>query len=156
MSAVVALFYLRWRKVGTEFSQETAASDSDDDSCCSAITVIQISVSSFTFTGGLLPHQFSLDHLSSWHHLWDFKSRTRGQPGKERSRAVWGLDPVSQTKSQSLTLIRFTHVVANFIYLTERDRPNLRWRLTQWKTVLKHEVGLLSTKNCLALRQNLA
>ena len=32
MSAMLALFYLRSRKVGTEFSQETAASDSDDDS----------------------------------------------------------------------------------------------------------------------------
>ena len=56
--------------------------------CCSAIIVIQISINSFTFTGGLLPHQFSLDHPSSWHHLWDFKSRTREQPGLERSRAV--------------------------------------------------------------------
>ena len=32
MSAMLALFYLRSRKVGTEFSQETAVSDSDDDS----------------------------------------------------------------------------------------------------------------------------
>ena len=31
MSAIVALFYLRSRKVGTDFSQETTASDSDDD-----------------------------------------------------------------------------------------------------------------------------
>ena len=156
MSVVVALFYLRWRKVGTELSQETAASDSDDDSCYSAIIVIQISASSSTLTGGLLPHQFSLDHPSLFHHLWDFKSRIRKQPGKERSRAVWGLDPVSQTKPQSLILIRFTHVVANFICYAERDRSDLRWRLTQWKTVFKHKVGLLSTKNCLALRQNLA
>ena len=41
---MVALFYLRWRKAGTEFSQETAASDSDD--AHSAVIVIQISVSS--------------------------------------------------------------------------------------------------------------
>ena len=32
MSAMLALFYLHSRKVGTEFSQETAASDCDDDS----------------------------------------------------------------------------------------------------------------------------
>ena len=145
MSALVALFYLRWRKVGTEFSQKTAASDSDDDSSCSAI--IQISVSTFTFTGFFLPHQFSLDHPSSWHHLWDFKSRTREQPGLERPRAVWGLNHVLQTKSPSLILIRSTHVVVTVIYLAERDKPNLRWRLTRWKTVLKHEVGLLTTKN---------
>ena len=30
---IYLLFYLRWRKVGTEYSQETAASDSEDDSC---------------------------------------------------------------------------------------------------------------------------
>ena len=147
MSAVVASFYLHWRKVGTEFSQETAASDSDDNFSCSAIIVIQISFSSFTFAGFFLPHQFSLDHPSFWHHLWDFKSRAREQPGLERPRAVWGLDPVSQTKSPSLILIRSTRIVANVTYLAERDRPNLHWRLTRWKTVLKHEVGLLNTKN---------
>ena len=32
MPETLALFYLRSRKVGTEFSQETTASDSDDDS----------------------------------------------------------------------------------------------------------------------------
>ena len=36
MSVMVALFYLRCRKVGTEFSQQTAASDSDDASSYSA------------------------------------------------------------------------------------------------------------------------
>ena len=30
---IYLLFYLRLRKVGTEFSQETATSDSEDDSC---------------------------------------------------------------------------------------------------------------------------
>ena len=87
------------------------------------------------------------DHPSSWHHLWHFKSRTREKPGLERPRAVWWSDPISQTKSPSLILIRPTHVVADFIYLVERDRPNLCWRLTQWKTVLKHGIDLLSTKN---------
>ena len=57
MSAMVALFYPSRRKVGTEFSQETTASDSDD--VHSPVIVIQISVSSFTFTGFFLPHQFS-------------------------------------------------------------------------------------------------
>ena len=140
---IYLLFYLRWRKVGTEYSQETAASDSEDDSCqCN--NCYSISVRLFTFTGVLLPHQFSLDHPSSWHGLWDFKSRIREQPVLERSRAVWGLDSVSQTK---FPLIRSTHVVANFIYFAESDRPNLRWRLTRWKTILKHEVGVLRTEN---------
>ena len=44
MSAMVALFYLRSRKVGTEFSQETTASYSGD--AYSAVIVVQISVSS--------------------------------------------------------------------------------------------------------------
>ena len=86
MPAVVFLPVLK--KVGREFSQETAASDCDDDSSCSAIIVIQISESLFTFTGLFLPRQFSLDHPSSWHNLRDFKSRTREQPELERPRVV--------------------------------------------------------------------
>ena len=67
VSAMMALFYLCLRKVGTEFSHETAASS------------------------------------------------------KKGSLRIG-----SQIHIQSLILIRSTHVVANCIYLAERDRPNLR------------------------------
>ena len=43
----------------TEFSQETAASDSDDDSSHSVMIVVQILVNLFTSTGYFLPHQLS-------------------------------------------------------------------------------------------------
>ena len=48
MSAMMALFYLRLRKVGTEFSHETAASDYDD--AFSGKKYSNFS-KSFTFTG---------------------------------------------------------------------------------------------------------
>ena len=85
MSAMLALFYLRSRKVGTEFSQETAASDSDQSSL-----LLQTSLSSFTFkfvsflSSPWLQLSETIDHFNSWH----FKSRTREQPELERPRAA--------------------------------------------------------------------
>ena len=140
---IYLLFYLRWEKLEQNIVRKPLLLTLRTTPV-SATIVIQISVRLFTFTGVLLPHQFSLKYPSSWHGLWDFKSRIREQPVLERSRAVWGLDSVSQTK---FPLIRSTHVVAHFIHFAESDRPNLRWRLTRSKTILKHEVGVLRTEN---------
>ena len=86
MSAMMASFYLRWRNVGTEFSQETAASDSDDLLMYSVI-VIQISVSlfvhihlAFLSSSPILTIQYSqsIRHCGITYHLWHFKC-TAGQ-----------------------------------------------------------------------------
>ena len=113
MSAMMALFYLRLRKFGTEFSHETAASDYDD-------AFNEKSYSSFSSANrsrsqtqdGTSKQEKGISTRAS---LMQFKE------GQSEDRI-----PDSQTKSQSLILIRSTHVVANFIYLAERDRPNLR------------------------------
>ena len=117
MSAMLALF----EKVGTEFSQETAASDSDDDSSHSEI-VVQISIGLFVHVhlAFLSPSPIQSEHPPWLHYSWHFKSRTWEQPELERPRVVRGSDPVSKTKSRRLILIRSTHVVANFIYFAER------------------------------------
>ena len=72
------------KKVGTEFIQEYIVSDSDDDSSCSVIIVIQISVCSFTFTD-FFPNSSSIErgHQSL---IWHFKNRTRDQPELERKK----------------------------------------------------------------------
>ena len=100
MSAMMALFYLRLRKVGTEFSHETAASDYDDtfsDKLQQVIHVDRMALQSRTRAS------------VQGHHLWHFKE------GQSEDRIA-----DSQTKSQSLTLIRSANVVANFISCGER------------------------------------
>ena len=52
------------KKVGTEFSEETAASYFDDESFYGVIIVIQISVCSFTFTGLFPSSPTERDHQS--------------------------------------------------------------------------------------------
>ena len=49
-----------------------------------------------------------------------------GQGNNQGKKGPGQSDDWILSHRQSLILIRFTHVVANFIYLAERDRPNLR------------------------------
>ena len=133
MSAVVALFYLRRRKVGTEFNQETTGSDSDDDSSCSAIIVIQISVSSFMLTVSFFQSRPSVIVTS----LMELQKQDNGtaRVGKALKTGSCLTDKV--TKSYFNLIYTCSR---KFIYLVER-------RLIRQKTVLKNKVGLLSTKN---------
>ena len=84
-------------------------------------------VSSFTFTGDLLPPQFSLDHPSSWRHF-SYGASKAGQGNNQGGKGPGQSEDWILSHRQSLILIRFTHVVANFIYLAERDGHNLRIR----------------------------
>ena len=116
MSAMLALFYLRSRNVGPEFSQETAASGWQ--------LLSQTSVSSFTFRfiSFLTMAAIEWNHRSLLNNSWHFKSRTREQPELERPRAAWGSDSISYTKSPSLILIRYTHMktwLQKELYLSE-------------------------------------
>ena len=78
------------RTVETEFSQETAASYSDDASSLYGVIVIQILVSPFVYVhmAFLYSSPIQSEYPLSWHYLWHFKSRTREQPEQERPRAV--------------------------------------------------------------------